>query len=127
MRETEFSTRPKRDGPKAEIQMPEPAPQGELPIFSLARQVVAPIRTNKPNINRGVAIGDTVRVRYQTGDCKVLMITISATKSDPGQGVIHYEAHIAKALLGSEEGDEVEMLNGPYVRSAVVEAIVKPN
>ena len=60
-------------------------------------------------------------------DSKVLMITISAAKSDPGQGVIHHEAPVARALLGSEEGDEVEVLNGPYVRAAVIEAIVKPN
>ena len=124
-REAEFLTQPARDECKAEIQLLESAPQSELSMFSLAGQVAAPIKPNKPSNDRGVAIGDTVRVRYLTGECKVLIITISAAKSDPGQGVIHSEAPIAKALLGAEEGDEVEILNGPYVRPAVVEAIIK--
>lgn len=74
---------------------------------------------------RGVAVGDTVRVRYLDGDGKVLLLTISKAKSDISSGVINFEAPIAKALLGAEEGDEVEVLNGPYVRPAVIEEIKK--
>lgn len=74
---------------------------------------------------RGVALGDTVRVRYLDGDGKVMLLTISKAKSDLPNGVVHYEAPIAKALLGAEEGDEVEVLNGPYVRPAVIEEIKK--
>jgi transcription elongation GreA/GreB family factor len=52
-------------------------------------------------------------------------LTISKAKSDIGNGVVHCDASIAKALLGAEEGDEVEVLTGRYVRPAVVESIMK--
>ena len=50
---------------------------------------------------------------------------ISRSKSDPSQGIIHCETPIAKALLGAEEGDEVEVLVGSYVKPAVIEQIIK--
>ncbi|WP_425484142.1 GreA/GreB family elongation factor [Allomesorhizobium camelthorni] len=54
-----------------------------------------------------------------------MRLTISKSKSDLGSGLVHFDAPIAKALLGAEEGDEVEVLTGPYVRPAVVESITK--
>jgi transcription elongation GreA/GreB family factor len=54
-----------------------------------------------------------------------LRITISRAKSDPSQGIVNHETPVAKALLGAEEGDEVEVLVGSYVRPAVVESIIK--
>jgi transcription elongation GreA/GreB family factor len=74
---------------------------------------------------RAIVIGDTVRVKYLTDDRKTLQIRISHAKSDPSQGIVNYEAPIAKALLGAEEGDEVEVLVGSYVKPAVVEQIIK--
>ena len=71
-----------------------------------------------------VSIGDTVRVRYLTDDKRVVQFTISAERSDPTNGVIHYQKPIAEALLGAEEGDEVEILVGSYLRPAVLEKIV---
>jgi hypothetical protein len=73
-----------------------------------------------------VSIGDTVRVRYLTDDKHVVQFTISAERSDPANGVIHYKKPIAEALLGAEEGDEVEILVGSYLRPAVLEKIVSP-
>jgi transcription elongation GreA/GreB family factor len=55
----------------------------------------------------------------------MLQITISKTKSDPSQGIVFHETPVAKALLGAEVGDEVEVLVGSYVRPAVVERIIK--
>jgi very-short-patch-repair endonuclease len=72
-----------------------------------------------------IAVGDAVRVRYLTDDQKTLRITISRAKSDPSQGIVHFETPVAQALLGAEEGDEVEVLVGSYVRPAVVERIIK--
>jgi transcription elongation GreA/GreB family factor len=72
-----------------------------------------------------IAVGDTVRVKYLNGNQKTLQIMISGSKSDPSQGIVHYETPVAKALLGAEEGDEVEVLVGSYVRAAVVEKIIK--
>ncbi len=67
---------------------------------------------------------DTLRVRYLTDDKRVVQFTISAERSDPTNGVIHYKKPIAEALLGAEEGDEVEILVGSYLRPAVLEKIV---
>jgi transcription elongation GreA/GreB family factor len=78
-----------------------------------------------PIRDRGIAVGDTVRVRYLAGDRNILQITISETNSDPSQGIVHRDMPVAKALLGAEQGDEVEVLIGSYVRRAVVERIIK--
>jgi very-short-patch-repair endonuclease len=75
--------------------------------------------------NGGIAVGDTVRVKYLEDDRKTLQITISKTKSDASQSVVYYETPLAKALLGAEVGDEVEVLVGSYVKPAVVERIIK--
>ena len=75
--------------------------------------------------DKSVEIGDTVRVRYLSDDKRTVRITISKTLSDPGNGVIYFDTPIAKALLGAEEGDEVDVLVGSYVRPAVVESISK--
>jgi transcription elongation GreA/GreB family factor len=75
--------------------------------------------------DRGVAVGDTARMKYLTDDRKTLQITISKTKPDSSQGIVNYQTPIAKALLGAEVGDEVEVLVGSYVRPAVVERIIK--
>ena len=66
-----------------------------------------------------------MRVKYLTGDRKTLQVTLSRSKSDPSQGFIHHDTPIARALLGAEEGDEVEVLVGSYVRPAVVERVTK--
>jgi very-short-patch-repair endonuclease len=79
----------------------------------------------KVNTESGVAVGDTVRVRYLTDDKKTVQMTISRTQSNPSNGVIYYQTPIARALLGAEEGEEVEVLVGSYIRPAVVESISK--
>ena len=64
-------------------------------------------------------------MKYLTDDRKTLQITISKTKSDPLQGIVYHETPIAKALLGAEVGDQVEVLVGSHVRPAIVERIIK--
>lgn len=114
------------------IDAPEQIENGEertLPdLFAEPSLEIAPqsqTQTEKlPNrSNSGVAVGDSVRVRYLTGDKKTLQIKIDRHENDPINGVIHYETPIANALLGAEEGDEVEVLVGSYVRTAIVEKI----
>lgn len=83
-----------------------------------ASRMDAEVHTNR------VSIGDTVRVRYLTDDKKVVQFTISADHSDPSTGIIHFKKPIAEALLGAEEGEEVEILVGSYLRQAVLEKIV---
>jgi very-short-patch-repair endonuclease len=126
-REAEFVARPSEPEPPEIIQVPEPTPEPE-PEPDLLDQFVPEVLKLNGGRSAGdpaVAIGDTVRVRYLNGDGKTLQLTISKTKSDIANGVVHCDAPIAKALLGAEEGDEVEVLAGPYVRPAVIESITK--
>jgi very-short-patch-repair endonuclease len=74
-----------------------------------------------------VEVGDTVRVRYLTGDKRIIKITISNTQSDPSHGIVHHRTPVASALLGAETGDEVEILVGSYIRPAIIEDISKSN
>lgn len=121
-KESEFTfaaandTQPQKGGP------PTTATSEKNPdLFSVASE-----KSLKTPYNEGVEIGDTVRVRYLDEDGKVLVFTISRTISDVPNGVIHFETPIAKALIGAEEGDEVEVLKGSYVRPAIIEKIEKP-
>jgi transcription elongation GreA/GreB family factor len=120
-REAEFSARSVPEENAKEIRLPEPTLQEEFALSARSE------RSSSSSIaeDGGVAVGDTVRVRHLTDDRNVVVITISSTKSDPSRGIVHREAPIAKALLGANEGDEVEVLSGSYVRPAVVETIVR--
>jgi hypothetical protein len=71
-----------------------------------------------------VAIGDTVQVKYTSGSAARVRFTISDKQSDPSKGIVHHLSPMGKALLGAEEGDEIEVLVGAYVRSAIVEKIM---
>jgi very-short-patch-repair endonuclease len=102
-------------------------PQGELPGINVSTRSPEPPPPRRPANDTGVAIGDTVRVRYLNGDCKVLLVTISTAKTDLEKGLINHKVPIAQALLGAEKGDEVEVLTGSYVRPAVIEEIIKPS
>lgn len=72
-----------------------------------------------------VQVGDTVRVKYLTGDMSTFQFMISEKDSSPEKGIIHKGSPIANALLGAEEGEEVEVLIGSKVRSASIEEILK--
>ena len=81
-------------------------------------------RKSSAGLNR-VPIGDTVQVRYVADDKKVVQFTIRKNESDPSNGVVHYRKPIAEAQLGAEEGDEVDVLVGSYLRQAVLEKIIR--
>jgi transcription elongation GreA/GreB family factor len=91
------------------------------------RPIVVPALEVKPSFSdqRRVEIGDTVRFRYLTDDKKVINVTISHGQSDTSRGVIHHLTPVASALLGAEEGDEIEVLVGSYIRPALVERVSK--
>ncbi|WP_080654903.1 DUF4011 domain-containing protein [Bradyrhizobium japonicum] len=74
---------------------------------------------------RRIEIGDTVRFRYLTDDKKVINVTISQRQSDASQGMVHHLTPVASALLGAEEGDEIEVLVGSYIRPAIIERVSK--
>ena len=75
--------------------------------------------------SNGVAVGDTVRVRYLTDDKRTMQLTISKGQPDASSGTINEHSPIAQALLGAEPDEEVEVLIGRYIRRAVVEQIFK--
>ncbi len=123
-REFEYASRP----PSAPEKTQNPREAVVLPLFREegTKPATSSIRSQSSMLNeRAVAIGDTVQVRYLTGDRKTLRITISHSKSDPSQGITNCESPVARALLGAEEGDEVEVLIGSYVKPAIVESIIK--
>ncbi len=73
-----------------------------------------------------VEVGDTVRVRYLTDDKRTVSVTISKSTSKVEDGVINEHSPMAKGLLGAEQGDEVEVLVGSYIRTAIIEQVMKP-
>jgi very-short-patch-repair endonuclease len=93
---------------------------------------VSPVSSSKvtrtaPTVSRNstIEVGDRVRVRYLTDDKRTINIVISKSASNTSQGIINELTPMAKALLGAEQGDEVEVLIGSYIRPAVVEHIEK--
>jgi hypothetical protein len=78
------------------------------------------------SVNR-VMVGDTVRVRYLGDDKRTVQFKISLEKSDLSNGIINYKTPIAEAILDAEEGDEIEILVGSYLKSAIVEKIMPRN
>lgn len=83
----------------------------------------SPRATRQPS--NGIEVGDTVRIQYLSGDRRILQVTLSEHINAPKEGIVHFEQPLGQALLGAEEGDEVELLVGSYVRKAVVEKIEK--
>jgi hypothetical protein len=41
--------------------------------------------------------------------------------------MIGYAMPLAQTVLDAEEGDEIEVLNGSYLRTAVIEKVIKVN
>jgi hypothetical protein len=120
-KEAQFTARQSHRAPKPDIVVTPAAPKPETPMTVAS---LYPVIAAQNGRSVGIAVGDTVRLRYLTDDKRVVQFTISAEQSDPANGVIYYKKPIAEALLGAEEGEEVEVLVGSYLRQAVVEKIL---
>ncbi len=72
-----------------------------------------------------VSVGDTVRIRYLSGENTVLEVVLSNELNSPNQGIVHINRPLGQALLGMEEGDEIEVLVGSYVRKAIIEKVIR--
>ena len=119
-REHEFVRRP-----QAPVVVPQTMAEAS-PADDEVRSAPVPIRlTPIAKAERRVEVGDTVKFRYLTDDRRTIKVTISKAQSDTSRGIIHHRTPVASALLGAEEGDEVEVLVGSYIRPAVVENISK--
>jgi very-short-patch-repair endonuclease len=124
-------TTPTPHGPRAAESTPDSSREAVvLPLFKEDKEFAPKFAAvnhsgRTAESDREIAVGDTIRMKYLTDDQKTLQITISRAKSDPSRGIVNHETPVAKALLGAEVGEEVEVLVGSYVKPAVVERIIK--
>jgi hypothetical protein len=124
-REHEFVRRPQAPVVAPQT-LAEASPAAADLVDDEVRSAPEPIRlTPIAKAERRVEVGDTVKFRYLTDDRRTIKVTISKAQSDTSRGIIHHRTPVASALLGAEEGDEVEVLVGSYIRPAVVENISK--
>ena len=82
---------------------------------------------NEIQSDKGVCEGDVVTVQYLTGEKSKVRVTITSDRNDAENGKININQPLAKALLGEEEGEEIEFLVGSYVRRVLIEKIQKPD
>ena len=75
--------------------------------------------------DEGVCEGDTVIAQYLSGEKSKIRVTITSGSNDPASGMININEPLAEALLGEEEGEEIEFLVGSYVRRVQIEKIEK--
>jgi transcription elongation GreA/GreB family factor len=122
-RASEFAPRPTRTEP--EVKVKEVTPTQTNLAFSNDREPERPPATKAQVAATGVSVGDTVRVRYLTDDKRTVNITISKAATNIAKGIVNEKSPMAEALLGAEKGDEVEVLIGSYIRSAIIEQVSK--
>ena len=101
--------------PEVSVSEPEPAPH----------EVTSP--SSEPELANpdGVAVGDTVTVRYLSGSQSTLTIEVSDKINDPDNGLVGLDSPLGEALLDVEEGEEFEFLAGNYIQRILVESVVK--
>lgn len=100
-----------------EVSVPEPDPVPHEVISSSPEVELA-----NPD---GVTVGDTVTVRYLSGSQSTLTLEVSDKINDPDNGLVGPDSPLGEALLGVEEGEEIEFLAGNYIRRILVESVVK--
>jgi transcription elongation factor GreA len=57
-----------------------------------------------------VSFGSTVQLTDQNTDEEVTYTIVGGTESNPSKGLISIQSPMARALIGKEEGDEVELV-----------------
>lgn len=72
-----------------------------------------------------IEVGDTVRVRFLSGTPSVVEATLSDVRNAPTEHVVHVSAPLGSVLLGAEEGDQISVLAGNFVREAIIEKVTK--
>ena len=71
----------------------------------------------------GVSPGDTVQVRYLDDPFEFLKMTLDDRNNDPSNSIVGTSTPLGEALLGTEEGDKIDVLIGNRLRRAVVEKV----
>ncbi|GAB5461026.1 DUF4011 domain-containing protein [Hoeflea alexandrii] len=109
------------DRPPPPLVPVEPNAGSRAPVHSIEQPKV----TERSKPSPAVEIGDTVQLRYLTHGESRLQVTISRTGNDQSHGMIGFKMPLAEALLDAEEGEEIEVLVGSYLRKAVIEKVIK--
>lgn len=97
------------------------------PELDRAEQEVGDVAARTPQIQSVdyIEVGDTVQVRFLTGEPNVRKVTLSDSRNDPGKGIVHVNEPLGSALIGAEEGEEVDVLFGNFSRKALIERVIK--
>ncbi|MBY5651777.1 DUF4011 domain-containing protein [Rhizobium leguminosarum] len=101
--------RPHEDDRQAKLTLPAPKP---APIVRPAAPKTITAR-----------LGDTVRLRYLDRNQETYQFKIVKEPSQPERGIVNQSAPLAKGVIDTEEGEEIEILLGSLIRKAVVEKI----
>ena len=57
-----------------------------------------------------ISFGSTVELIDQNTDAEVIYTIVGGQESNPSKGLISIQSPMARALIGKEEGDEVELV-----------------
>lgn len=102
--------RPLEGDRQAKLTLPEPKP--------------APIARPAAPKTITARLGDTVRLRYLDRNQETYQFKIVKEPSQPERGIVNQSAPLAKGVIDTEEGEEIEILLGSLIRKAVVEKIL---
>jgi len=116
------------------IAKPEPtAPQAKphtreddrRTALALSEPKPAPAPATRPPVSKTITarLGDTVRLRYLDRNQETYQFKIVKEPSQPERGIVNQSAPLAKSVIDTEEGEEIEILLGSLIRKAVVEKI----
>lgn len=72
---------------------------------------------------KGIKVGDRVRVKYLSGTANTIEVTITDGQSSADKGLISVDQPLGRALMGGQEGEEIEVLVGSYIRKALIEKV----
>jgi very-short-patch-repair endonuclease len=107
--------------------VPVPPVEDEDAATAAPSEINEPAATEPPEDSSDtfIEVGDTVRIRYLGGTRSALTVTLSKDRNAPNAGLVHISEPLGNALLGGEEGDEVEVLVGSIIRKALIEKVTK--
>ena len=71
-----------------------------------------------------VSFGSTVVMTDQDTDEELKYTIVGGTESNPSKGLISFQSPVAKAILGKEEGDEVEIILPSGKRTYDIEEVL---
>lgn len=95
----------------------------EIESYLSRAEVIDPAKLSGPKIR----FGATVTLSLEDSDAEVVYQIVGPTEANINEGTINVAAPIARALLGKEEGDEVEIQTpgGPKRRYEILAVAYK--